>query len=84
MRHKILVIDDDEKITSMLKRSLAFEGYSVATAPNGQTGIQMFASDEPDLLVLDLMMPIIDGWEVCKRIRAAGSKTPMMFRFARR
>ncbi len=83
MRHKILVIDDDEKITSMLKRSLAFEGYSVATAPNGQTGIQMFASDEPDLLVLDLMMPIIDGWEVCKRIRAAGSKTPILMLTAR-
>ena len=83
MRYKILVIDDDEKITSMLKRSLAFEGYSVVTARNGHSGIQMFASDEPDLLVLDLMMPIVDGWEVCRRVREAGSTVPILMLTAR-
>lgn len=83
MRYKILVIDDDEKITSMLKRSLAFEGYSVVTARNGHLGIQVFASDEPDLLVLDLMMPIVDGWEVCRRVREAGSTVPILMLTAR-
>lgn len=83
MRYKILVIDDDEKITSMLKRSLAFEGYTVVTARNGHSGIQVFASDEPDLLVLDLMMPIVDGWEVCRRVREAGSTVPILMLTAR-
>jgi two-component system response regulator MprA len=78
MREKILVIDDDEKITSLLRRSLAFEGYTVVTANNGQDGLKKFLEAEPDLVILDIMMPLVDGWEVCRRIRSAGSDVPVL------
>lgn len=78
MRELILVIDDDEKITSMLRRSLAFEGYRVKTANLGKDGLRMFAEEEPDLVILDIMMPGIDGWEVCSRIRESGSDIPIL------
>jgi len=78
MREKILVIDDDEKITSLLRRSLAFEGYSVTTANNGLEGLKKMLEDEPHLIILDVMMPQVDGWEVCRRVREAGSEVPVM------
>lgn len=78
MREHILVIDDDEKITSMLRRSLAFEGYSVTTANNGAEGLKQMLAMEPSLLILDVMMPQMDGWEVCRRIREGGSTVPIL------
>jgi two-component system, OmpR family, response regulator MprA len=78
MREKIMVIDDDEKITSMLRRSLSFEGYTVATAANGQEGLKGILDNEPQLVILDVMMPFIDGWEVCRRIRASGTDIPIL------
>jgi two-component system response regulator MprA len=78
LREKIVVIDDDAKITSMLKRSLAFEGYAVSTASNGQEGLRMLLQEDPNLVVLDVMMPQIDGWEVCRRIREGGSEVPIL------
>jgi len=73
-----MVIDDDEKITSMLRRSLSFEGYTVATAANGQDGLKGILDNEPELVILDVMMPYIDGWEVCRRIRASGTDIPIL------
>ncbi|HZG75813.1 MAG TPA: response regulator transcription factor [Paenibacillus sp.] len=78
MRESILVIDDDEKITSMLRRGLAFEGYGVRTARNGAEGLDAIRLEEPDLIVLDIMMPGVDGWEVCRRLREAGSRVPVL------
>lgn len=78
MRQKIVVVDDDEKITSLLRRSLAFEGYEVATANDGQEGLHMMAAQMPDLVVLDVMMPRLDGWEVCRRLRESGSQVPVL------
>lgn len=78
MREHILVIDDDEKITSMLRRTLAFEGYSVATANNGAEGLKHMLQSEPALLILDVMMPQMDGWEVCRRVRESGSAVPIL------
>jgi len=78
MKETILVIDDDEKITSMLRRGLAFEGYSVRTARNGTDGLEAVLQEEPDLIVLDIMMPGLDGWEVCRRLREAGSRMPIL------
>lgn len=78
MRQHILVVDDDEKITSLLRRSLAFEGYEVATANNGLEGLKQMLSSDPDLLVLDVMMPQVDGWEVCRRVREGGSSVPIL------
>lgn len=78
MREHILVIDDDEKITSMLRRTLAFEGYSVTTANNGVEGLRQMLAMEPNLLILDVMMPQMDGWEVCRRVREGGSAVPIL------
>ncbi len=78
MRSAILVIDDDEKITSMLRRGLAFEGYDVYTAQNGVEGLSMMLSADPDLIILDVMMPKVDGFEVCRRLREGGSTVPVL------
>ncbi|CAH0117844.1 MULTISPECIES: response regulator transcription factor [unclassified Paenibacillus] len=78
MRSNVLVVDDDEKITSMLRRGLAFEGYHVVTARNGAEGLKLIAESEPDIMILDVMMPQLDGWEVCRRVREAGSSVPIL------
>lgn len=78
MRPHIVVVDDDDKIISMLRRSLAFEGYEVTTASNGADGLKALLKAEPDLLILDVMMPQVDGWEVCRRVRESGSSVPIM------
>jgi two-component system response regulator MprA len=78
MREKILVVDDDDKITSMLRRGLAFEGYTVATAANGMDGLKQMIEQDPSLVILDVMMPQIDGWEVVRRIREGGSDVPIL------
>lgn len=78
VRRHILVVDDDEKITSMLRRSLTFEGHEVTTARNGQEALVKLLQREPDLLILDVMMPYVDGWEVCRRLREGGSKVPVL------
>ncbi|CAI6046941.1 response regulator transcription factor [Cohnella sp. JJ-181] len=78
MRPHILVIDDDDKITSLLRRSLAFEGYEVSTASSGPAGLGIVADKSADLIILDVMMPGIDGWEVCRRLRTAGINVPVL------
>ncbi|MMZ56103.1 Response regulator MprA [compost metagenome] len=78
MRSTILIIDDDEKIVSMLRRGLAFEGYEVLTATNGAEGLNKMLTAEPDLVVLDVMMPQVDGFEVCRRMREGGSTVPVL------
>lgn len=83
MKETILVIDDDEKITSMLRRGLAFEGYQVRTARNGKEGLDLALVEEPDLIILDIMMPVLDGWEVCSRLRESGSRVAVLMLTAR-
>lgn len=78
MREKIVVVDDDEKITSMLRRGLAFEGYTVITANNGLEGLKQILEHDPQLLILDVMMPQVDGWEVVRRVREGGSDMPIL------
>ncbi|QYR20465.1 response regulator transcription factor [Paenibacillus sp. sptzw28] len=78
MRPNIIVVDDDEKIISLLRRSLAFEGYEVMTANNGLEGLKLMITNDPDLLILDVMMPHVDGWEVCRRVREGGSGVPIL------
>ena len=73
MRTRILIIEDDEAILRFLQRGLAYaEGYQVDTAIDGQTGLGLARDNPPDLVVLDLMLPGIDGLEVCRRLRAGG------------
>jgi two-component system response regulator MprA len=83
VRPHIMVIDDDEKITSLLRRSLAFEGYEVTTAHDGAEGLKQLGSRRADLVILDVMMPYIDGWEVCRRLREAGIVSPVLLLTAR-
>jgi len=83
MPARVLVVDDDAKITSFLKRGLALEGYEVAVANGGQEALRLVAEQPPDLMILDLMMPGIDGLEVCRRVRAAGEELPVLILTAR-
>jgi two-component system response regulator MprA len=66
---RILLIDDDVKITTMMKRVLTFEGHDVMTVASGEEGLRNAAQFKPDLVILDIMMPGMDGWEVCRRLR---------------
>lgn len=78
MRSRILIVDDDEKIISMLRRGLAFEGYDVHTASNGAEGLRMILNEEPDVVILDVMMPQVDGFEALRRLRDGGSTVPVL------
>lgn len=73
MSAKVLVIDDDQKIASMMRRGLTFEGFDVEVANNGREGLMKILEEPPDLVILDVMMPGIDGLEVCRRLRKDGS-----------
>ena len=68
-RSRILVVDDDRKITGALRRGLAYEGYSVDVANSGSEALTMFRDARPNLVILDVMMPGIDGLDVCRLIR---------------
>jgi len=70
MSKTILVIDDDATIRDVLERYLRREGFAVRTTADGQTALQTVSTEKPDLIVLDLMLPQLDGWEVCRRLRA--------------
>src|SRR5215208_1856603 len=70
MSARILVVDDEPQIGRLLKTSLGARGYAVAVATDGQAALDMAASWRPDLILLDLGLPVIDGLEVCRQIRA--------------
>ena len=74
---RILVVDDDLQILSVLKRGLAFEGYTVDTAENGEKALTIARQTPPDMVILDIMMPGLDGIEVTKRLRKA-SDVPVL------
>ena len=67
---KILIVEDEANIRELLRLYLEREGYTVLEAENGVGGIKKWKSDKPDMLLLDVMMPVMDGWEVCREIRA--------------
>ena len=70
MPKKILIIEDEANIRELLRLYLEREGYTVLEAENGVEGIKKWKSDKPDMLLLDVMMPVMDGWAVCREIRA--------------
>lgn len=76
-KEKILVADDDKNICELLRLYLEKEGYTTVIACDGEAAVQAYLSNKPDLVLLDLMMPKLDGWEVCRRIRAHGT-TPVI------
>nr|MBQ8890255.1 response regulator [Clostridia bacterium] len=75
---KLLVVDDDPNICDMLKLYFENEGYKVRTAYDGAEGLNSFKLYDPDLVLLDIMMPRKDGWQVCREIREISSKPVIM------
>ena len=80
---KLLVVDDEPNILELLSASLRFAGFEVASAANGVDALRLARSFRPDLLVLDVMMPEMDGFDLVRRLRSEGSRTPVVFLTAR-
>ncbi|MCB2214418.1 response regulator transcription factor [bacterium] len=78
MDERILIIEDDEEILRVLKRVLTYEGYIVDTAMTGQAGLTLAREQMPDLVVLDWMLPKMDGLEVCRRLQKMGNQPILM------
>jgi len=78
MTEQILVVEDEARIASLISRTLRLEGYQVEVAPNGETALDKALSNPPDLVVLDVMLPDIDGLEVCRQLRMAGCDEPVL------
>jgi len=76
---KLLVVDDEFNILELLATSLRFAGFEVVTAGNGREAIEKAENEQPDLIVLDVMMPGMDGFEVTRRLRDAGRTYPVLF-----
>lgn len=83
MPSKILVVEDEEQIASFLRRGLTYEGYEVEVAPDGAVALSKARETRMDLVVLDLMLPGMDGLEVCRRLRTTNSSLPILILTAR-
>ena len=80
---KILVVDDEQAVRESLRRSLRFNGYEVLTANDGLEGVETVRAKNPELLILDVMMPNMDGLEVCRTLRSEGWDRPILVLTAR-
>jgi two-component system response regulator MprA len=80
---RILVVDDEPAVRVALQRALALERYEVELAADGGEALERLAASPPDAVVLDVAMPVLDGLEVCRRLRAAGDRTPVLMLTAR-
>ena len=80
---RILVVDDDRAVRESLRRSLAFNGYTVDLAEDGVEAFEAITNERPDALVLDVMMPRLDGLEVCRQLRSSGDDLPILVLTAR-
>jgi len=80
---RVLVVEDDGAVRRAVERALSFEGYDVVSARDGSEALSIILNDHIEAIVLDVMMPIIDGLEVCRRIRARGDTTPILILTAR-
>ncbi|HAX24017.1 MAG TPA: response regulator transcription factor [Thermomicrobiales bacterium] len=83
MGERVLVVDDDSKILAMMRRGLIFAGYEVDLAETGEQALDKTLGELPDLVIIDVMLPGIDGLEVCRRLRAAEPRLPILLLTAR-
>jgi len=83
IKRRILVVDDEDNLRTMLVAALKFEGYEVSAASDGREGLVSVKESKPDLIVLDVMMPELDGFGMLKRLRESGDRTPVVFLTAR-
>ena len=81
--HRLLVVDDEDNLRSMLSAALRHYGFDVDVAADGSEGLRRIEAEKPDLVVLDVMMPGLDGFEVCRLMRSKGDLTPVLFLTAR-
>jgi two-component system, OmpR family, response regulator len=79
----LLIVDDEENLRAMLSAALQHHGFAVTAVENGRDALATLPETDPDLVVLDVMMPDLDGFEVCRRMRADGNRTPVVFLTAR-
>jgi two-component system response regulator MprA len=82
-KNRVLVVEDDGAVRRAVERALTFEGYDVVTARDGAEALSIVLNDRIEAIVLDVMMPIVDGLEACRRIRARGDTTPILILTAR-
>jgi DNA-binding response OmpR family regulator len=80
---RILIVEDDEAIAQGLRDNFQFEGYETHWASDGETAVRLAREEKPDLIVLDIRLPRMSGYEVCRKLRAAGSTTPILMLTAR-
>jgi two-component system, OmpR family, response regulator len=80
---KVLVIDDEPNIRELVQVALSFHGFAVTTGATGEDALQITEAYQPDLIVLDVLLPDIDGFEVCRRLRSAANDVPVIFLTAR-
>jgi len=80
---RILVVDDERAVRDSLRRALTLEGYEVDLAGDGEQALAQLQAEEPDAVLLDVLMPVVDGLEVCRRIRSRGSRVPVLMLTAR-
>ena len=80
---QVLVVDDERAVRNALRRAFTLAGYDVAEAEGGEPAVSMLAQSSPDVVVLDVLMPDVDGLEVCRRMRAVGDRTPVLMLTAR-
>jgi two-component system, OmpR family, alkaline phosphatase synthesis response regulator PhoP len=78
-RAKILIVEDDVAIAFGLERNLRFEGYEVLVATDGEKGLELAIDGRPDLIILDIMLPKVNGYEICQTLRKNGIATPVIF-----
>ena len=83
MGKTVLIVEDEQNIVDILSFNLEREGYDTLEAYDGNTGLQLALEQNPDLVLLDLMLPGMDGFEVCRRIRETGSAVPILMLTAR-
>lgn len=83
MAVRILVVDDDRAVRESLRRSLSFNGYAVVLATDGVEALEAISADRPDAVILDVMMPRLDGLEVCRHLRSTGDDLPILVLTAR-
>jgi two-component system, OmpR family, alkaline phosphatase synthesis response regulator PhoP len=83
MKRHILLVEDEHHLAEALAHNLQFEGYAATVAYDGEEGLRLAQTIQFDLVILDIMMPKLDGLEVCRRLRATGSRVPVLFLTAR-
>ena len=83
MSKRILIVEDEKNIVDILSFNLSKEGYNTLEAYDGQAGLQLALEQDPDLVLLDLMLPKMDGFDVCRQLRQAGRNTPVIMQIGR-